>query len=103
MRVHRGPVLPRIAVERIAEGALLRVKRPGGKEIAILALLIVALGMFVFAAIVGSARISNMLNAAGGLTMILGMAGDFLRRRRLFRATLVVHPWPIRLCDEVSM
>jgi hypothetical protein len=33
----------------------------------------------------------------------LGMLSHYLRRRRLFKGTLLVRPWPIRLGGEITM
>jgi hypothetical protein len=43
------------------------------------------------------------LQAGGVLMGFLGMLSHYRRRRRLFKGTLLVRPWPIRLGGEVTL
>ena len=106
-KLHRGSVLPRVDVRRTAEGTLVHAQRPTSADVKELVLYGIGCLMFLGAALVSkgglAAQLFRALNAAGVLFGFLGMLAHYLRRRRLFRATLLVRPWPIRLGGDVTM
>jgi len=104
-KLHRGSVLPRVAVKHTAEGTVVQAPRPTASDVGQLVLYGIAFLMFLGAALMskGGAALFRGLNAGGGLMGFLAMLSHYLRRRRLFRGTLLVRPWPIRLGGEVTM
>jgi hypothetical protein len=106
-RLHRGSVLPRIRVEQTSGGALLRAARPGWHDIATLATFALAFLLLLASALtprIGlTSQVVLFLKAGGALMVFLGSLSHYLRRRRLFQATLLVRSWPIRLGDDVEV
>lgn len=104
-KLHRGSVLPRVDVKHTAEGTVVHALRPTSKDVTELVLFGIAFLMFLGAALFsrGAAQLFRALNAGGVFLGFLGMLSHYLRRRRLFKGTLLVRPWPIRLGGEVTM
>lgn len=107
MRLHRGSVLPRVDVKHTAEGMVVHAARPTSSDVGELVLYGIGFLMFLAAALVSkgglAAQLFRALNAGGVLFGFLGMLAHYLRRRRLFRGTLLVRPWPIRLGGDVTL
>ena len=106
-RLHRGSVLPRVDVKRTAEGTLVHALRPTSGEVGELVLVGIALLIFLGAAFAPKGGVLaqgfRALNAGAVLMTFLAMLAHYLRRRRLFKGTLLVRPWPIRLGGEVTV
>ena len=107
MRLHRGSVLPRISVERKPEGTLLRAAQPTRADVRELILYFIAFLMFAGAALATRGNLTALamrgLNAAGVFMGFLAVLARHLRRRRLFRGTLLFSRWPLRLGDTVAV
>ena len=103
---HRGSVLPRIDVERTKEGVLLRASRPGAAYVRELVLYGIAFLIFLAVAFVPRGgtlgQIARLLNAVGIFNLFLAMLTGFLRSRRIFKATILLRSWPLRLGDNVD-
>ena len=106
-RLHEGSVLPRVDVQRTAWGTFVRAVGPTADDVMGLVLYGIALLIFIAAALVPRGSVTShavrVANAGGVFMLFLGMLTQFLKRRRLFRGTLLVHPWPIRLGDNVKV
>jgi hypothetical protein len=105
-KLHRGSVLPRVDVKHTAEGMVVHAARPTRGDVGELVLYGIAFLMFLGAALVPAgiaAQLFRALNAGGVFLGFLGMLAHYLRRRRLYRATLLVRPWPIRLGGDVTL
>lgn len=104
--LHRGSVLPRIAVTRTPDGMQLLAARPGWKDVALLIMLISFLTLFLWFLISDPLRNRRQADAVSGILFAAGMLSEYgrryLRQRRLEYATLVVRPWPIRLGQTVT-
>lgn len=105
-KLHRGSVLPRVAVKHTAEGTVVQALRPTSRDVG--ELVLYGIGFLIFGATAvfsrgGAAQLFRALNAGGVLLGFLGMLSYYLRRRRLFRGTLLVDQWPIRLGGDVTM
>ena len=100
-----GSVLPRIAATRAAGGTGLTVSGAGTSDVLRLvgygALIVLAVGIPVL-----THKIAQGSRAfAFGFSIALMFAAafnEYLRRHRLRRATLVVHPWPIKFGAPVE-
>ena len=105
-KLHRGSVLPRVAVKHTADGTLVQALRPTSRDVGELVLYGIGFLIFLAAALLsrgGAAQLFKALNAGGVLLGFLGMLAYYLRRRRLFKATLLVRHWPIRLGGDVTV
>ena len=105
-KLHRGSVLPRVDVRRTPEGTVVHALRPTSSDVRELVLYGIAFLMFLATAMFsrgGAVQLFRALNAGGVLLGFLGMLSYYLRRRRLFRGTLLVNQWPIRLGGDVTM
>src|SRR4051812_16810928 len=98
MRLHRGSVLPRIAVERKPEGTLLRAAQPTGadlREVILYGFAFLMIFAVVFVRRGGLfGQFTRLMQAAGFFSVFFGALSTYLRRRRLFRATLLLGHWP---------
>jgi hypothetical protein len=107
MRLHRGSVLPRVSVERTPEGTLLRAQLPGRKEMGEIITIGIALLLFLFAALMPkggpTAQFFRILQAGAVLLTFLAALHHYIKGRRLFRATLLVPSWPLRLGDTTPV
>ena len=107
MRLHRGSVLPRISVERKPEGTLLRAAQPTGADLREVILYGFAF-LMVFAVVFVPrgglfGQATRLMQAAGFFSVFFGALSTYLRRKRLFRGTLLLGRWPLRLGDIVAV
>jgi len=105
-KLHRGSVLPRVVAKHTPEGTVVHAPRPTASDVGTLVLYAVVFLIFLATALgsrAGAVQLFRALNAGGVLLGFLGMLGYYLRRRRLFKATLLVSQWPIRLGGEVTV
>src|SRR5829696_3830 len=100
MRLHRGSVLPRISVQRTLEGTLLRAVQPTAadlREVILYGFAFLMIFAVVFVprgGLVG--QFARLMQAAGFFSVFFGALSTYLRRKRLFRATLLLGRWPLR-------
>jgi len=106
LRLHRGSVLPRVFVERTREGTLLRAALPTGADLrGVIVYGIAFLAVFAVAFLPKggiSGQIARFTQAAAFFSVFFGALTTYLRRRRLFRATLLLPHWPLHLGDTVQ-
>jgi hypothetical protein len=81
--------------------------RPTAADVRELVLYFIAFLLFLGAALAPKGGVVSQgfraLNAGGVLMGFLAMLSYYLRRRRLFKATLLVPSWPLRLGDTVTL
>jgi hypothetical protein len=104
---HTGSILPRISGKRTKDGTLLIAPGVFAKDLRELVLIFVAFGFGALAVFLGLS--SHRVNAraisiaASTFFMLVGSLRHYLTRRRLRRVALLIHPFPIRLGDDVSI
>ena len=103
--LHRGSVLPQIETSRTVGGTYVRAfQTPGGmREVLLYGFAFVSVLSVAFLPKGGVlSHVALLVQAAGFFAAFFGLLTTYLRRRRLFRATLLVRPWPIRLGATVE-
>lgn len=107
MRRYEGPVLPRISGRRTPDGILLIARGVVWRDLREQIVVGVALLIGVAAVILGAASHRDIGRAifftVSTASVFTAGLGQYLLRRRLLRAGLLVQPWPIRLGDTVEM
>ncbi len=102
-----GPPLPRISTHRTAEGTLLATVGAEWRDLREQILVSIAFLVCMTAVVVGGLQnrieLRPFLLGLSALTILIVGLQRYLAKRRLLRATLLVHPWPIRLGDEVEV
>jgi hypothetical protein len=107
MRVHRGSVLPKIAVTR-SRGATILDAKPISWSVPLLVLLfIVGAVSNAYFALSGYVRIEDRIEAALSVFVscatALALLREYRRRSPLAWASLRVREWPLHLGDEVHV
>lgn len=106
-RWHRGSVLPRVPLERSAEGVRVIAATTGWKDALNFWVPAVFLALFIAVIVVfatGRARQLQGVLAIGFAGVGLAEIGRrYFRQRRLQRATLLVRRWPLRLGERTEV